>query len=62
MLAGGDPIAGKETLTAENRTAESVYLGLRTVGGMVLIKAEVELASTNGPTLVGLASKARESC
>jgi oxygen-independent coproporphyrinogen-3 oxidase len=32
--AAVDPIAGEERLTGENREAESVYLGLRTVAGL----------------------------
>ena len=33
---GRDPAAGSETLTAENRVAEDVYLGLRASGGLTL--------------------------
>lgn len=33
---GTDPIGGVESLTAENRTAEEVYLGLRTTDGLAL--------------------------
>jgi oxygen-independent coproporphyrinogen-3 oxidase len=32
--SGEDPIAGQEKLTAENRSAEQVYLGLRTSFGL----------------------------
>lgn len=40
-LAGGhDPVAGGETLTAANREAEGVYLGLRTDAGLVLEAGE----------------------
>ena len=34
VRAGGDPIEGSERLTAENRLAESVYLGLRSDRGL----------------------------
>jgi len=40
VAAGTDPIQGHESLTAENRAAESVYLGLRTSGGVVLQQSE----------------------
>ena len=36
-----DPLGGEETLTSENRVAESVYLGLRTTDGLELSEAEV---------------------
>ena len=32
--SGADPVEGSEALTAENRAAESVYLGLRSSGGL----------------------------
>ena len=35
-IAGTDPIGGDERLTAENRIAEAVYLGLRTQEGLPL--------------------------
>ena len=38
---GMDPIEGEETLTPENRVAEQVYLGLRTIDGLELTVAEV---------------------
>ena len=38
---GRDPAGGEETLTAENRAAETVYLGLRTVDGLSLTPAEI---------------------
>ncbi|MBA3889863.1 MAG: radical SAM family heme chaperone HemW [Gemmatimonadaceae bacterium] len=38
---GRDPVEGSETLTAENRIAESVYLGLRSVAGLELCAGEV---------------------
>ena len=38
--AGRDPIAGDETLTAENRIAEEVYLGLRTREGLAIRREE----------------------
>ena len=46
VLAGADPVAGREMLTPANRTAERVYLELRTTRGTVLNEAEVELART----------------
>jgi oxygen-independent coproporphyrinogen-3 oxidase len=41
VCAGLDPMAGSETLTAENRTSEEVYLGLRTRGGLVVRRGEL---------------------
>lgn len=40
VSAGSDPVQGQEQLTADNRSAESVYLGLRTSRGVVLEGAE----------------------
>ena len=37
---GGDPLAGSEVLTAENRVAEAVYLGLRTIDGLEMAESE----------------------
>jgi oxygen-independent coproporphyrinogen-3 oxidase len=37
-----DPIADHEQLTAQNRIAESVYLGLRTIGGLELCDSELD--------------------
>ena len=43
-LAGGqDPVEESETLTAENREAEAVYLGLRTIAGLELRAGEDHL-------------------
>jgi oxygen-independent coproporphyrinogen-3 oxidase len=42
LAAGRDPIAGDETLTAENRVAEEVYLGLRTREGLAIRPDERE--------------------
>ncbi len=39
--AGQDPLEGHEQLTAENRIAEDVYLGLRTSDGLLLMPADV---------------------
>ena len=39
LAVGTDPVQGQEELTAENRAAESVYLGLRTSRGVVLEEA-----------------------
>ena len=41
LAAGQDPNGGWEELTGENRAAEAVYLGLRTVDGLVLSPAEI---------------------
>jgi oxygen-independent coproporphyrinogen III oxidase len=41
--AGVDPIGGVESLTPENRTAEEVYLGLRTTGGLTLQAHELDI-------------------
>ncbi len=37
---GRDPVEGSETLTDSNREAEMVYLGLRTIDGLMLQKRE----------------------
>jgi putative oxygen-independent coproporphyrinogen III oxidase len=39
---GIDPVGGVESLTAENRTSEEVYLGLRTTDGLRIRDAEHE--------------------
>ena len=39
--SGADPLDGRETLTAANRVAESVYLGLRTSAGLVVLESEL---------------------
>ena len=44
LEAGRDPVAGDETLDRDAHTAESVYLGLRTVGGLALGPGEAERA------------------
>jgi oxygen-independent coproporphyrinogen III oxidase len=36
LSAGRDPVAGSEQLTRENQDTERVYLGLRTIDGLVL--------------------------
>jgi coproporphyrinogen III oxidase-like Fe-S oxidoreductase len=41
LREGRDPIAGKEELTHENRVAEGVYLGLRTIDGLSVSEEEV---------------------
>jgi oxygen-independent coproporphyrinogen-3 oxidase len=41
--AGEDPVGGEEALTAENRTSEEVYLGLRTSAGLEITETECEL-------------------
>jgi oxygen-independent coproporphyrinogen-3 oxidase len=40
LAAQRDPVGGSETLTAANRAAEMVYLGLRTTDGLVVSEAE----------------------
>jgi oxygen-independent coproporphyrinogen-3 oxidase len=45
LAAGCDPAAGAEELTAENRIAEQVYLGLRTSGGLDVIGDERDRVS-----------------
>ena len=40
LQRGADPVAGAETLTAENRLSELVYLGLRTRDGLAVPPAE----------------------
>ena len=42
VSSGQDPIGGDELLTPENRAAEGVYLGLRTVDGLALTPPEIE--------------------
>lgn len=42
LREGTDPVAGSELLTAANRTAETVYLGLRTSDGLDLLPGEAE--------------------
>jgi len=44
VRGGVDPIEGSERLTADNREAERVYLGLRTRGGLDATDAERERA------------------
>jgi oxygen-independent coproporphyrinogen-3 oxidase len=41
LATGRSVIAGEETLTAENRDAEAVYLGLRTRNGLEIDEAEL---------------------
>ena len=42
---GRDPVGGSEVLSPDDRTAESVYLGLRTSAGLPLRPAELEHVS-----------------
>ena len=44
-LLDADPVEGSETLTEENRVAEQVYLGLRSVAGLVLAPGEDPLVA-----------------
>ena len=46
LSAGESVIAGEELLTAENREAEKVYLGLRTQNGLVLGSSEVDFVGS----------------
>lgn len=43
--AGADPCAGSEELTPENRVAEGVYLGLRTLAGLPLERGERDVVA-----------------
>jgi oxygen-independent coproporphyrinogen-3 oxidase len=45
VLRGEDPVAGSETLTPDNRSAERVYLGLRTSDGLQVGDSEREHAA-----------------
>jgi len=45
LAQGRDPIGGEEELTEQNRLAESVYLGLRTDGGLLLEEGERDLVA-----------------
>jgi oxygen-independent coproporphyrinogen-3 oxidase len=38
-----DPVAGSEQLTSDNIVAETVYLGLRTMDGLVISDSEKEI-------------------
>ncbi len=44
-LAGVDPMEGAELLTPENREAESVYLGLRSDAGLLMIHGDEPLVA-----------------
>ena len=44
-IAGADPVEGSERLTSANRIAESVYLGLRTDGGLAIADGDRELVA-----------------
>ena len=44
-LSLADPIEGSELLTADNRVAESVYLGLRSDAGLPMIPADRPLVA-----------------
>ena len=46
IQAGVDPGDGRETLTESNRTAERVYLGLRTAAGLALDDGEAERSAS----------------
>jgi oxygen-independent coproporphyrinogen-3 oxidase len=45
VLAGADPMAGAEQLSAANRIAEAVYLGLRSRGGLASDPAESQVVA-----------------
>lgn len=42
LASGADPVAGSEMLTEEERAAEEVYLGLRTIDGLAIRQNESE--------------------
>ncbi len=44
--AGSDPVEGSEELTAENRVAEEVYLGLRTDRGLTVRQNELKTVTS----------------
>ncbi len=44
-VANADPIEGSEELTADNRVAEAVYLGLRSDAGLPMTQADAELVT-----------------
>ncbi len=46
LASGGDPEEGSETLTGQNREAEMVYLGLRTIDGLELREGEEARVAT----------------
>ncbi|WP_411282533.1 radical SAM family heme chaperone HemW [Gemmatimonas sp.] len=46
LIAGLDPVGGSETLTGQNREAEMVYLGLRTIDGLELREGEEARVAT----------------
>lgn len=46
LVDGEDPVAGEETLDESNRTAEAVYLGLRTREGLDLAGEELAVAES----------------
>ncbi len=46
LKSGRDPLAGAETLTSQNREAEMVYLGLRTIDGLELREGEEARVAT----------------
>jgi oxygen-independent coproporphyrinogen-3 oxidase len=45
LRSGADPMEGAEELSVENRTAEAVYLGLRTIDGLPLRPGEASLVA-----------------
>ena len=45
VCAGTDPLDGRELLTSANRTAETVYLGLRTSDGLALCADEHDMVA-----------------
>jgi oxygen-independent coproporphyrinogen-3 oxidase len=44
-LAGADPLEGQERLTEANRSAESVYLALRSDSGLTLLPGERDVVA-----------------
>lgn len=65
-LAGSDPLGGSEHLTADNRAAERVYLGLRTSDGLSLAGVEVDIVApwieAGWVESVGTAAEQRVRC
>jgi len=59
LATGADPLEGSEHLTADNRVAEEIYLGLRTTGGLTL--TGVEIARVAGWVEAGWAVLEHES-
>jgi oxygen-independent coproporphyrinogen-3 oxidase len=46
LLSGSDPMDGSETIGPDESSAEAVYLGLRTTGGLVIRENELKLVTS----------------